>query len=137
MPLPCLLLEPKDGQFFIRDANESYSGITEKKVEELIGKIIPDVFPENPEQLGNNWKQIHESLNRTLVTGKPDRIDTFRYDFLIPGLNEFEERYWQVENIPIMDEKSGHIIYILYISLEKTSEVLQKRKNLEIQEEVS
>lgn len=135
--MPCLLLEPKDGQFLIRDANESYSMITEKKAKELTGKIIPDVFPENPEQLGNNWKQIHESLNKALITGKPDRIDTFRYDFLIPGLNEFEERYWEVENIPILDEISGHISYILCISLDKTSEVLQKRKSLDFQEELS
>jgi len=63
--------------------------------------IIPDVFPENPQQLGSNWKEIHSSLNRVLISGKPDRIDNLRYDMLIPGLNEFEERYWQVENFQL------------------------------------
>ena len=96
--------------------------------------IIPDVFPENPEQLGNNWKEIHASLNRVLISGKPDRIENLRYDLLIPGLNEYEERYWQVENIPIIDDASGNINYILYITLDKTSEVLEKKKVLNFKE---
>ena len=135
LPLPCLLLEPKDGYFFIRDANESYSEVTGKTKENLIGMIIPDVFPENPEQLGNNWKKIHVSLNKVLLTGKLDRIDNLRYDLLIPDLNEFVERFWQVENIPIKDQTSGNVNYILYIAVDKTLEVLEKRKILEFQRE--
>lgn len=127
LPIPCLLLEPKDGYFFIKDANDSYFKVTEKTREELLGKIIPDVFPENPEQLGNNWKEIHDSLNNVLITGKPEKIDNLRYDFLIPCLNEFEERYWRVENIPIIDETSGFVKYILFIALDKTSEFLEKK----------
>ncbi|MBK5193049.1 MAG: PAS domain-containing protein [Flavobacteriaceae bacterium] len=136
-PLPCLLLEPKDGYFFIRDANESYSEVTGKAKEELIGMIIPDVFPENPEQLGNNWKEIHASLNRVLISGKADRIDNLRYDLLIPCLNEYEERYWQVENIPIMDETTGFVNFILYIALDKTLEFHQQRQSLEIQSKLT
>lgn len=136
LPLPCLLLEPKDGYFFIGDANERCFEVIGKVKEELIGNSIPDVFPENPEQLGNNWIKIHESLNKVLISGKPDRIDNLRYDLLIPGLNEFEERYWQVENIPIVDETSGKVNSILYSTLDKTLEVLEKLKTLELQGEL-
>jgi len=135
LPIPCLLLEPKDGYFFIKDANESYFKVAEKTKEELFGMIIPDVFPENPEQLGSNWKEIHSSLNRVLISGKPERIDNLRYDLLIPGLNEFEERYWQMENIPVIDEITGIVNYILFIVLDKTSEVLEQRKSPEFEEE--
>lgn len=137
LPIPCLLLEPKDGYFFIKDANESYFKVTEKTREELFGKIIPDVFPENPEQLGNNWKEIHASLNKVLISGKPDRIENLRYDLLIPGLNEYEERYWQLENIPIVDETTGFVNFILYIALDKTSEFLELKKSPELKEELS
>jgi len=136
LPLPCLLLEPKDGYFFIKDANESYFKVTDKIREELIGMIIPDVFPENPEQLGSNWKEIHSSLNRVLISGKPERNYKLRYDLLIPGLNEFEERYWQVENIPVLDEITGVVNYILFIALDKTSEILEQRKSPELEEEL-
>jgi PAS domain-containing protein len=137
LPMPCLLLEPKDGYFFIRDANESCFKVTEKTKEELFGMIIPDVFPENPEQLGCNWKEIHNSLNRVLSSGKPERIDKLRYDLLIPGLNEFEERYWQVENIPLIDEITGIVNHILFIALDITSEALEQGKSPELKEELT
>jgi PAS domain-containing protein len=137
LPIPCLLLEPRDGYFFIKDANESYFKVSEKTKEELFGKIIPDVFPENPEQLGSNWIEIHNSLNRVLISGKPERIDKLRYDLLIPGLNEFEERYWQMENIPVIDEITGIVNYILFVALDKTSEVLEQGGNLELMEELA
>ena len=136
LPIPCLLLEPKDGHFFIKDANESYFEVAEKTKEELFGKIIPDVFPENPEQLGSNWKEIHNSLNKVLISGKPERIDNLRYDMLIPGLNEFEERYWHMENIPVIDEISGIVNYIIFIALDKTSEVLGQTNNPELKDEL-
>jgi hypothetical protein len=136
LPIPCLLLEPKDGYFFIKDGNESYFKVAEKTKKELFGKIIPDVFPENPEQLGSNWKEIHNSLNRVLTSGKPEKIDNLRYDLLIPGLNEFEERYWQMENIPVIDEITGRVNYILFIVLDKTSEVLGQGKSPELEEEL-
>jgi hypothetical protein len=135
LPIPCLLLEPKDGYFFIRDANESFFKVAEKTKEELFGNIIPDVFPENPEQLGCNWKEMHNSLNKVLISGKPERNENIRYDLLIPGLNEFEERYWQVENIPVIDEITGSVNYILFIVLDKTSEVLEQGKSPELEEE--
>ena len=135
LPIPCLLLEPKDGYFFIKDANELYFKITEKTKEELIGMIIPDIFPDNPEQLGSNWKKVHNSLNRVLISGKPERIDNLRYDLLIPGLNEFEERYWQLENIPVIDEITGIVNYIILSALDKTLEVLEQRKGPELKEE--
>jgi len=137
LPIPCLLLEPKDGYFFIRDANESCFKVAEKTKEELLGKIIPDVFPENPEQLGCNWKEIHNSLNKVLISGKPERIDNLRYDLLIPGLNEFEERYWQVENIPVIDEITGIVNCILFVAIDKTSEVLKQNNSPELKEELA
>jgi len=137
LPMPCLLLQPKDGYFFIKDANEIYFKVTEKAKEELFGMIIPDVFPENPEQLGSNWKEVHSSLNRVLISGKPERIDNLRYDMLIPGLNEFEERYWQVDNIPVIDEITGIVNYIIFTVLDKTSEVLEQRISRELKEELA
>jgi PAS domain-containing protein len=136
LPIPCLLLEPKDGYFFIRDANESFFKVAEKTKKELFGKIIPDVFPENPEQLGCNWKEMHSSLNRVLISGKPEEIKNLRYDMLIPGLNEFEERYWQVENIPVIDEITGIVNYIIFIAFDKTSEVLEQGRNPELKAEL-
>lgn len=137
LPLPCLLLEPKEGYFIIKDANEHYFKVTGKTREELLGMVIPDAFPENPELLGNSWKGIHDSLTNVLLTGKSKKMDTLRYDLLIPCINEFEERYWQIENIPIVNETTGLVNYILFIALDKTSEFLEQVKPPGIVEELA
>jgi len=123
-----LVLEPMGGQFLIRDSNKAYVNALAKKDEKLIGMSIPEAFPENPEQLGTSWEAIHNSLNRALVNGEPDKIEALRYDILNGDTDEFEETYWQIENIPIKDETSGMVIYILFIAREKTTEVLEKMK---------
>jgi len=128
LTLPCLVLEPMGGQFLIRDSNKAYVNALAKKDEKLIGMNIPEAFPENPEHLGTTWEEIHTSLNKALVKGEPDNIETLRYDMLNCETDEFEEAYWQIENIPIKDETSGMVIYILFIAREKTTEVLEKIK---------
>ncbi len=128
LTLPCLVLEPIGAQFLIRDANKEYVNALAEKGEKLIGMSIPEVFPENPEHLGTSWEAIHNSLNKALVKGEPDNIEALRYDILNCDTDEFEEAYWQIENIPIKDEISGMVIYILFIAREKTTEVLEKIK---------
>lgn len=128
LTLPCLVLETVGGQFLIRDANKEWLNGLAKKGENLIGMSIPEVFPENPEHLGTSGEVIHNSLNKAFVKGEPDNIETLRYDMLNCETDEFEEAYWQIENIPIKDETSGMVIYILFIARDKTTEVLEKIK---------
>jgi len=128
LTLPCLVLEPIAGQFLIRDTNKEYVNGLARKSEKLIGMSIPEVFPENPEHLGTSWEAIHNSLNKALVNGEPDNIEALRYDILNCDTDEFEETYWQIENIPIKAETSGMVTYILFIARDKTSEVLEHIK---------
>lgn len=128
LTLPCLVLEPIDGQFLIRESNREYFNGLAKGSEKLIGASIHDVFPENPEHLGTSWGEIHKSLEKTFVYGVPDNIAILRYDLLNYETGEFEEAYWQIENIPIKDEKSGRVTFILFIAKDKTSDVLKEIK---------
>lgn len=128
LTLPCLVLEPIGGQFLIREANEEYVNALAKMGDKLIGMSIPEVFPENPEHLGTCWEEIHNSLNKALVNGEPDNIEALRYDILNCETDEFEEAYWNIENIPVKDETSGKVTFILFIARDITSEVLEKIK---------
>jgi hypothetical protein len=125
LTLPCIVLEPVGGQFLIRDVNKEYVNGLAKESEKLNGMSIPEVFPENPEHLGTSWEAMHNSLTKALVKCEPDSIETLRYDILNFETDEFEEAYWQIENIPIKAETSGMVTYILCIAREKTSEVLE------------
>jgi len=125
---PCFVLEPIGGHFLIREANKEYVNALPKESEKLIGMSIPEVFRENPEHLGTSWEGIHNSLNKALVYGKPDNTEVLRYDLFNCETDEFEEAYWQIENIPVKDETSGMVTFILFIARDKTSEVLAKLK---------
>lgn len=128
LTLPCLVLKPIGGQFLIQDANKEYFNGLAKESEKLIGMSIPDVFQENPEHLGTSWEGIHNSLNKAVVYGNPDNIEALRYDILNCETDEFEEAYWQIENIPVKDETSGMVTFILFVARDKTLEVLEKMK---------
>ncbi|MFO7719233.1 MAG: PAS domain-containing protein [Gillisia sp.] len=125
---PFFVLEPIGGQFLIREANKESVKALSKTNEKLIGMSIPDVFPENPEHFGTSWENIHNSLNKAFLNGEPDNIEALRYDLLIYETEEFEETYWQIENIPIKDETSGKVTFILFIARDKTMEVLENMK---------
>lgn len=125
---PCFVLEPIGGQFLIREANKETVKVLSETNLNLIGMSIPEVFPENPENLGTGWEEIHNSLHKAFLNGAPDSIEAIRYDRLIYETEEFEEAYWQIENIPVKDEKSGMITYILFVAKNKTLEVLENMK---------
>ena len=128
MTFPCFVLEPKGGQFLIRDANQEYVQALARKSEKLIGMSISEVLPENPEHLGSGWEEIHNSLNKAFVNGNPDSIEALRYDILIRETQEFEEAYWQIDTIPVKDETSGKVTYIIFVARDKTLEVLERKK---------
>ncbi len=127
LTFPCFVLEPIRGQFLIREVNKEYVSLS-KTSKKIIGMSITEVFQENPEHLGTSWGKIHNSLNEAFVNGVPDNIETLRYDMLIREIEEFEEAYWQIENIPVKDETSGMVTYILFVVRDKTLEVLKKMK---------
>lgn len=126
---PCFLLEPREGQFLIRDVNVAYVDAQAKKYQKLTGMSIPEVFQENPEHLGTSWETIHNSLNKAFLSGQPDTIEILRYDLMNYEIAEFEETYWQIENIPIKNATCGTVTLILFIARDKTLEVLKKMKN--------
>lgn len=129
LTLPCLVLENRGGHFLIRDANNGYVNALAKKRKQLIGKSIPEVLQENPEHHGTSWEGIHNSINKAFLNGIPDNIEALRYDILSFETNEFDEAYWQIENIPVKDETTGRVAFILFIAIDKTLEVLEKMKS--------
>ena len=86
------------------------------KMEEIQGRHIFEIFPDNPSELNpmgvNNLK---ESLERVLKTKKSDALAVQKYDIRLPE-NEgghFEERYWSAVNSPILNDED-EVIYIVH-----------------------
>lgn len=136
MPLSALLLERLEENYVIKNLNKAFAAAIGKNEEELIGKSISELFPENPEQHGTNWEKIYPSLEKVILGGEPVSLKILRFDILNEDIGEFEERYWQIENIPIKDTFTGKVQLIQSIFIEQTSEVMGRKLRQELEIEI-
>lgn len=120
--------------FTILDASDEYLRATLTKREDILGKNVFDVFPDNPRNpLANGVSNMRISLERVVREKATDSMAVQRYDMdrYDPNQsqnqrNHFEERYWSVKNAPILDN-AGNILYIIHQTADVT-DVFQARK---------
>jgi PAS domain-containing protein len=112
-----------DIAFTIVAVNDAHLKATLKTRDEVLGRNLFDVFPENPGE-SEGAGSLRASLMRALSTGAPDQMPILRYDVKTPG-DGFEERYWDVVNTPIAGP-DGLVRWILN-SAEDATELMKLR----------
>jgi PAS domain S-box-containing protein len=122
-PNPYMLLD-RDLRYVA--ANEAYLRVTATRREELIGRHVLEVFPNDPDDPNNESVQmLRRSLERTLQTGETDVLALIRYrvpQHTDQGI-ELADRYWSATHTPIHDADS-RIAYVLQHTVDVTE--LQK-----------
>ena len=118
-------------------ASTAYLRATMTKREDIIGRSLFDVFPDNPEDIGaTGVSNLKASLNRVIALKKPDAMAVQKYDIRKP-LSEgggFEERYWDPLNSPIFNKK-GEVEYIIHRVEDVTEFVKLKNQGSQYQKE--
>src|SRR4051794_18688586 len=86
------------------DVNEAFVHGTGKSREELLGRYLFDVFPDNPNDPDSSGAHnLHASLLRVVATGERDTMALQRYDVESPERpGEWEARYWSPVNTPVL-----------------------------------
>jgi hypothetical protein len=105
-PLPSLVLAADAPRFTIKAASNSYLDATMTKEEDLVGRPLFEVFPDNPtDRTATGVQNLRASLQRVLSGRMADVMPVQRYD--IPRrrsvAREFEERHWSPRNVPVLD----------------------------------
>ena len=128
LPRPLALLN-RDG--IVLDVNESYVEVTGRKREQMVGRNIFDLFPQNPDVTGDEGPaQLRDSLESVVASGEPDSVMPIRYDVEDPGRpGAYEERYWAVINTPLRGP-DGSVVMIAHYANEVTHIVNQSRNQL-------
>ncbi|CAN5760830.1 hypothetical protein BH20ACI4_BH20ACI4_13200 [soil metagenome] len=95
---------------------DEYLWATLVKRENLMGRYIFDVFPDNPEDGGShNSKDVRASFEKVFTTGQPDELPLIKYDVRRPPESGggFQEKYWRLVTFPGFDAggKVSHIIH--------------------------
>ena len=133
-PTPYLVLTP---EFKIAGVSDSYLHATMTQRNDIVGRNLFDVFPDNPNDPAATGEQnLRSSLNKVISTRQPHQMAVQKYDVRKP-LKEggaFEERHWSPLNVPVLDGQ-GDLIFIIHrvedvTSLVKMSEVQERQKCL-------
>ena len=95
--------------------------------EELIGRALFDVFPDNPaDPHADGVKNLRASLDRVLRGKQRDVMPMQRYD-VRNRAHEFEERYWTPVNTPLLDQ-DGEVRCIIHSVEDVTALHLEHRR---------
>lgn len=109
------------------DANEAYLHAAGRTREQVVGRCLFDVFPDNPSDSGaSGARNLLVSLQRVLATAERDGMALQRYDVQSlqrPG--EWEERYWSPVNAPVLGP-DGRVVLIVH-RVEEVTELISAR----------
>ncbi|WP_405014740.1 PP2C family protein-serine/threonine phosphatase [Kitasatospora sp. NBC_01539] len=124
-PSPMLVLSP---ELIMLDANDAYQAVSGRTREQLLGRRLFDVFPDNPRHPdAGGPSALRASLDRVLETRERDSMALQQYDVEDLGHpGEYAERYWSTVNTPVLDG-AGEVAFILHRVEEVTALVRQLR----------
>ena len=96
--------------------SDAYARATMTRRQEIVGRGLFDVFPDNPDDpTATGTANLRASLERVLRNRTPDSMAVQKYDIRRPEAEGggFEERYWSPLNSPILGP-SGEVDYIIH-----------------------
>ena len=116
--------------------SDAYLKATMTRREDIIGRGIFDVFPDNPDDpAATGVATLRASLERVCAQRRPDAMAVQKYDIRRPDSEGggFEERHWSPVNSPVLDA-TGEIAYIIHRVEDVTEFVRLRQRGTEQQE---
>lgn len=94
-------------------ASDAYLAATMTRREEILGKPMWEIFPDNPDDPSvEGSKHVRESQQRVLATRRTDTMAVQKYDIPRPD-GSYDVRYWSPMHVPILDD-AGEIAYVIH-----------------------
>lgn len=125
-----LILDPK---LVIVAVSDAYTRATMTRREEILGKGIFEIFPDNPDDpTAEGVRNLRASLKRVLQRSHADAMPIQKYDIRKPQEEGggFEERYWSPLNSPVPGP-DGKLAYIIHRVEDVTEFVRLKQQGVE------
>jgi PAS domain-containing protein len=103
-------------------ANDAYLRATSVRLEELLGKKVLELFPNDPSNPNNrSARMLRDSLQKVLATGQPDTLALIPYRVFreVGSASLTEERFWSATHTPLLDER-GRVQFIVQHTVDVT-----------------
>lgn len=117
---------------------DSYLAATMTRREDILGRSLFDVFPDNPDDPGaTGERNLRSSLRRVVEEAVVDRMAVQKYDIRRPDDEggEFEERYWAPVNSPVLGD-DGRLLYIIH-SVEDVTDLIDLQREESEQQKIA
>jgi signal transduction histidine kinase/ActR/RegA family two-component response regulator len=124
--------------FRIVAVSDDYLNATMTKRNEILGRGLFEVFPDNPDDLqATGVNNLRASLLRVLEYRKPDAMAVQKYDIRRPESEGggFEERYWSPINSPVIGNH-GEVAYIIHRVEDVTEFIRLKQSQAQLNNEL-
>lgn len=109
-------------------ASDAYLAATMTRREDVLGRGIFEVFPDNPDdRQATGVANLRASLERVLALRRPDAMAVQKYDIRRPEAEGggFEVRHWSPINSPVL-RANGELVYITH-RVEDVTEFVRQR----------
>ncbi|HEY6925271.1 MAG TPA: ATP-binding protein [Steroidobacteraceae bacterium] len=126
-----LVLKP---DFTIAAVSDAYLQATLTRREDIVGRGIFEVFPDNPrDPAATGVANLKASLSRVRETGVMDAMAVQKYDIRRPDSDGggFEERFWSPVNTPVFRPGTRELSYIIHRVEDVTEFIRLKQQRLE------
>ncbi|TCQ01917.1 two-component sensor histidine kinase [Rhizobium sp. PP-F2F-G36] len=124
MPQPYLVL---DAELLIVGASDVYLALTDRSLDDIVGRHILEAFPENPEEVGSvEQGPLEVSLRHVLATGRAHEMAVIQYDIPKPG-GGFTQKFWTPVHSPVLGA-DGSVEYIIQNPMDVTESVIASRE---------
>jgi signal transduction histidine kinase len=139
------LFEQLPGLYLVLDwslrivaVSDAYLAATMTRREEIVGRGMFDVFPDNPDDpAATGVSNLRSSLGRVRDQLVADTMSVQKYDIRRPDDEGggFEVRYWSPHNSPVLDAR-GHLAYIVHRVEDVTEYVRLEERGSEQEQEI-
>ncbi|MDB5972685.1 MAG: domain S-box-containing protein [Hydrocarboniphaga sp.] len=127
MPGLYLLLLPDAPRYTIVTASDAYLAATLTVREQILGRGLFEVFPDNPDEPdADGVSKLRASLERAIASGLPDAMPLQKYDVPRPDGRGFEEKFWSPLNTPVM--RGGAVRGLIHRVEDVTATVQARRR---------
>ncbi|QGZ38512.1 signal transduction histidine kinase [Pseudoduganella flava] len=127
-PIGQYLLAPTDG-LEILAANDAFLRSVGRQREDVTGRPLFDVFPNNPDDpQATGVQDLADSIRRAIDTGATQKMATQRYPIEMQrdGRCWFENMYWSATNTPI-HAADGTLLCISHTTIDVTAQALAEQ----------
>lgn len=132
VPSLFLVLSPR---FEIIAVSDAYLKATLTQRDEIVGRGIFEVFPDNPnDPNATGVANLKASLTRALKNKTVDAMAPQKYDVPRPESEGggFQVKYWSPVNFPVLDDKT-EVLYIIHKVEDITEFMLLKKRGAELE----